>query len=269
MRRLIVLIALVPALSATILAANAPDALGEARRLYNLADYDGAERAAREALRIGTSIDSANVVLGRILLERFRRSADPADLAAAREALRVVNPTQLDARDRVELGLGWAEALFLEDRFGAAGESFEALIESTHVLGTAARERVLDWWATAIDRQAQLKPPTDRSALYQRIIDRMTNELTADPGSIPASYWIAAAARGCGDLDRAWNAALAAWVRAPLTRDRGVTLRGDLDRLMIHAIAPERAARVSRSDSKLALNDMLGEWETFKNAWSR
>ena len=162
-----------------------------------------------------------------------------------------------------------AEALFLEDRFGAAAELFDSLIDRAAVLGPAARERVLDWWATAIDRQAQVRPFGERGPLYLRVLDRMRMEQTNYPGSTPAAYWIVAASRGSGDLDRAWNAALAAWVRAPLADDRGVTLRGDLDRLVIHAIAPERAARLSPRDSKQALSGMLGDWEAFKNSWTR
>lgn len=268
MRQLIVLIAFA-SLLARPEAARAADPLHEARRLYNLAEYDAAERAAREAIRVGMSVDAAHVVLGRILLERFRRSADAADLSAAREALRSVNATALDARNRVELALGVAETLFLEERFGAAAEFFDGLVDRAAMLGAAARERVLDWWATSIDRQAQLRPVAERGPLYRRVLERMTIELTDDPGSTPAAYWTAAAARGSGDLDRAWNAAFAAWVRAPLASDRGVTLRGDLDRLMIQAIAPERAARLSPRDSKHALTGMLDEWEAFKSAWTR
>ena len=269
MRQLIAAIALAGAVVGHPLPLFGADALSEARRLYNLGEYDAAERAARDALRVAATLDSAHVVLGRILLERFRRSADAADLLAAREALRTANATVLDERDRVELALGMAEALFLEERFGAAAELFASLVDRSAVLGPAARERVLDWWATSIDRQAQVRPPAERGPLYQRVLERMLAELADDPGSTPASYWIVAAARGSGDLDRAWNAALAAWVRAPLARDRGVTLRGDLDRLVIHAIVPERAARLSPRDSKQAVSGMLGDWEAFKTAWSR
>jgi hypothetical protein len=263
------LVALAILVCAPAAAGAAADPLAEARRLYNLGDYDAAERAAREALRVPATADAARVVLGRSLLERYRRSADDQDLAAARESLRMVNATVLDARDRVELAVGVAEALFLEDRFGAAAELFDALVDGAAVLGASARERVLDWWATSVDRQAQMRPLAERGVLYQRVLARMALELAEDPGSTPAAYWIVAAARGSGDLDRAWNAALAAWVRAPLARDRGVALRGDLDRLVIQAIAPERAQRIAPRESKQALAGMLSEWETFKTSWSR
>ena len=264
-----VLVALAMLAGAPAAYASAADPLAEARRLYNVGEYENAEKLAREAIRVPATADTARVVLGRTLLERYRRSADDQDLSAARESLRMVNATVLDARDRVELELGVAEALFLEDRFGAAAELFDALVNRASVLGAAARERVLDWWATAVDRQAQLRPPPERGALSQRVLTRMATELADDPGSTPAAYWIVAAARGSGDLDRAWNAALAAWARAPMTRDRGVALRGDVDRLVIHAIAPERAQRIAPRESKQALAGMLTEWEAFKTSWSR
>ena len=269
MRRIIALVALAILAGASAVHAVAADPLAEARRLYNLGEYDTAERAAREALRVPATADAARVVLGRTLLERYRRSADDQDLSAARDSLRMVNASVLDVRDRVELALGHAEALFLEDRFGAAAELFDPLIDRATVLGAAARERVLDWWATSIDRQAQMRPVAERCVLYQRVLTRMSSELGEDPGSTPAAYWIVAASRGCGDLDRAWNAALAAWVRAPLARDRGVALRGDLDRLVIQAIAPERAHRIAPRESKQVLAGMLTEWEAFKTSWSR
>ena len=69
----------------------------------------------------------------------------------------------------------------------------------------------------------------------------MEKELAADSASAPAAYWLAAAARGTGNLDRALNAAMAGWVTAPLGRDHGAALRADLDRLMVQGIIPDRA----------------------------
>jgi hypothetical protein len=137
------------------------------------------------------------------------------------------------------------------------------------VLGTAAHERVLDWWATALDRHAQLRGMEDRPPIYARIVERMRAELALDAGSTPASYWLAAAARGAGDLDRAWQAALAGWVRASLAQDRGAALRADLDRLVTQAIVPERAARLKTADVRQAVAGMQNEWIAFKAGWSK
>jgi tetratricopeptide (TPR) repeat protein len=249
--------------------AAAADALAEARRLYNLGQYDLAARQAREAMKVPATMESARLVLGRVQLERFRRTADVADLTEAREALRAVNPEPLEHRERAELTLGLGEALFLEDRFGPASEVFERALDTSADLGADAHERVLDWWATALERLALSGARDARAPIYLRILERMGKELAADPSSAPAAYWLAAAARGAGNLDRAWNATMAGWVMAMLARDRGAALRADLDRLMVQGIIPERAARLQPRDWKPTAAVMLAEWEALKTSWTR
>ena len=260
-------------LAAAVMLAAAPlpaaDLLAEARRLYNLGQYDAAERAARDAAANVATLDRARVVLGRIHLERYRRSGDPADLVSARTALRAADPRALDARERLELTVGLAEALYFEDRFGAAADLFEPAIDGAAVLGPGAQDRILDWWATALDRQAQTRPGPDRGAIYDRLAERMTRQIQQDPGSTPAGYWLAASWRGRGDLDRALDAATAAWVRAIYARDRGIALRADLNRLVVEAILPERAARLGVREQTAALARMIAEWDAFKERWSR
>ena len=90
----------------------------------------------------------------------------------------------------------------------------------------------------------------------------MRDELTARPGSAAAAYWLAAAARAQGDLQAAWDAAEAGWVRASLATDRGAALRADLDRLMLVAIVPERARALAQPEDTLLL-----DWENFKERW--
>src|SRR5262245_13793473 len=163
--------------------AVAADQLAEARRLYNLGQYETAEKLAREAMAIPARADAARVVLGRIQLERYRQSSDPKDLRQARESLRGVDTAPLDAAERVELTVGLAEALYFEEKFGAAAQLFESVRQRSALLGTAAHERVLDWWATAVDRQAQTRQPDERPAIYARVLERMTEEIAEYPGS--------------------------------------------------------------------------------------
>jgi len=208
------------------------------------------------------------VVLGRVQLERYRQTAAPDHLTEAIAALRSVDARPLAPRERVELTIGMGEALYLEDRFGAAAAMFESVLDASAMLGSAAHERVLDWWATAVDRQALSRPSTERQSLYDRIVARMSAEIATDVGSAPAGYWLAAAIRGAGDLDGALNEATAGWVRATLGRDRGAVLRADLDRLMVQGILPDRAARLRGRDNSQALAGMVGEWEAFKARWA-
>jgi hypothetical protein len=260
---------LVVALVAVAAPLHAADPLADARRLYNQGQYDAAERAARDAARIPASAEGARVVLGRIQLERYRRSSAPAELSDAIAAFKVVDARRLDARERMELTIGLAEALYLEDRFGASASLFESALDGSAALGPLAHGRVLDWWATALDRQAQTRPASERQELYSRVTARMATEIAKEGGSPPAAYWLAAAARGAGDFDRAMNEAIAGWVRAQLAGDRGEALRADLDRLVLQGILRDRAARLPVRDHAQALAGMVGEWEAFKARWAR
>jgi hypothetical protein len=247
----------------------AADPLSDARRLYNQGQLDAAEQAARDAARFPATVDGARVVLGRIQLERYRRTPAAADLSGAISTLCEVNAGRLDARERIELAIGLAEGLYLEDRFGAASAFFESVLDDSDALGADAHQRVLDWWATSTDRYAQTRPMPERADIYERIATRMAQEISRDTGSQPAAYWLAASARGAGDTERALNQATAAWVRAALARDGGVALRADLERLVVDGILPDRANRLPVRDHTQALAGMVAEWEAFKSAWSR
>ena len=246
-----------------------PDQLATARRLYNQGQYDQALAAAHAAESDPASASSARLVIGRIRLERYRRTADGADLSDARTALRSLDARALDPRERTELQVGLAEILYLDDQFGAAAEMLEPVLDSTSALGADAHDRALDWWATSLERQAQTFAPADRAPTYRRIAGMMEGELHRDPSSSVGNYWIVAAARGAGDLDRAMAAASAAWLRAALMRDRGAALRTDIDRLVTLAVIPERAQHLSTRDKRQAVADMMTRWEAFKSAWNQ
>ncbi len=95
----------------------------------------------------------------------------------------------------------------------------------------------------------------------------MEQELRRDPASGPASYWLAASVRASGDLDRAWAAASAGWIRAALGRDRGVELRADLDKLVTLGIIPDKAARAPARDRRQTAASLAADWEAFKKIW--
>src|SRR6185503_9363996 len=181
-------------------AAAAPDPLATARRLYNEGNFDAALIAARQAAANPSRASSARLVLGRIHLERHRQSSMAGELENARTELRAVDPRALDSRERIELQIGLAALLYYEDQFGAAAELLDPIVSASATLAPDAHERALDWWATALDRQAQAS--TDRVAAFVRLTERMEQELKRDPASVSANYWLAAAARATGDLDR-------------------------------------------------------------------
>jgi hypothetical protein len=245
-------------------AGAADDPLAVARVLYNARDFDGAIAAAERARLLPQRSDSADLIAARAYLERYRQTAAPEDLASGRDRLRRLNTEGLDPRERTELLIGLGETLFFDDAPGAAADMFDVALSSSTTLDAQARERVLDWWATALDREARPRPEFERQALYQKIRDRMREELVADPATATASYWLSAAALGQGDPQSAWDAAQAAWVRAPLAFDRGAALKADLDRLVERGIAPERSKRLGKP-----VEVLQAEWQQFKDRWER
>lgn len=246
-----------------------PSQLVEARRLYNLGRYEAAIAAAEQAAQIATFHNPALLVLGRARLERYRQTAEPDELRVARDDLRGVDASRLDARDRLELVVGLGQALYLDGHFRAAAEVFSGAVDHASTLGPGARDQLLDWWATALERDAQTRSPADRPPFYDRIVTQMEQELKKDAGASSASYWLAAALRLRGDLDRAWDAALAGWVRSQLARDRGAALRPDLDLLMRDGIIPDRARKAANggTDPEQIAGAMTVEWEQFKEKW--
>lgn len=257
-------------------AATPRDALAQARLAYNEHRFDEAIAAAAEAGKSAELADSAAVVLARSLLERYHLSdaehRETSDLDRAREALKSVDAARLSASDHVEFLVGLGESLFFDQppRYSAAAEMFESALARAEAAPNTARETLFEWWAEALDREAQFVPEVDRKPLYTRILRRAESELARDPQSSVAVYWIAAASRGAEDLERALGAATAGWIRAGSLGARGVTLRDDLDRLVVNVILPERALQLAPGgDAQSALTILKAQWEELKKKWER
>src|SRR5581483_2030892 len=235
-------------------AAAADDPLARARQLYNDQQYEAAVNAAEQARLSPARAD----------LERYRSSEASDDLTNARIRLRRLDPAKFEPRERVEYLVGLGEALYCDGAFGAAADVFDSVLRGTDVIATDQRERVLDWWADALDHDARPRPDIDRQAVYRRVRARMDEELAMRPGNSAAAYWHAAAARAEGDLQAAWDASEAAWVRSPLASDGGARLRGDIDTLMQRGIIPERAKLTGVPPQRLQ-----ADWDQFKDRWQK
>jgi hypothetical protein len=90
--------------------------------------------------------------------------------------------------------------------------------------------------------------------------------------SRPATYWTVVATRGAGDLDAAWGAAIAGWIRAG-SQPEGQPLRADLERFVVQTLIPERAqARTGqRLDTKATVAEietLTGEWHAVTGHWT-
>ncbi len=241
-----------------------------ARQLYNQGKYDEAVKLAAKLRGDPANLNAANLVLGRSYLERFRQSSDRADLVAAREALREVRPSTLGGREQAEYLVGLGESLYLEESYGAAAEIFVTAFERSRELGPRGFNRVFDWWATCLDRLAQSGLVEDKDALYGEILFRAQAALAQTPSLAAPAYWLVVATRSLGDIVRAWDAAVAAWVRAPLGDDHGEALRADLDRVVLQAIIPERVRQLASTDQERERHAarLRLAWDEIKKDWS-
>lgn len=241
--------------------------LAKARTLYNQKQFDESIAAATLARRQPEIADVAAIVLARAHLERYRERSDPSDLGAAREALSAVRATSLDGRDQAELILALGQSLFLEDDFGAAAEMLESGLERAASADPALSEAMMEWWGSSIERLAGTKSRDPRHALFRRLFAGASAELARHPTSAAAIYWSAAALRGAGELERAWDAAVAGWVRSRLLGDRSTALRADLDRLVLEGIVPDRVRHLVSEQQAGAESQLKADWELVKEKW--
>jgi hypothetical protein len=261
-----VALAAVTSLAAPVLAQEAPArepaALAEARARYNAGDLGGAIAAAAEARGVPGAAHAASLVIGRAYLDRFRATADALDLASGREALASIDAAALAPADRAAWLVGLGQSLYLGGRPGAAAELFETALGDPVALTPADARALLDWWASALEQEADTAAASRGADIFARIEARMQAELVAAPGSAPANYWLAAAAFGAGRLESAWDLAAAGWVRVQAEPATAGAARADLDRLVLTAVVPALAPARGVAEETLA-----AEWALFKESW--
>ena len=163
-------------------------------------------------------------------------------------------------------------ALFLENQPGpAADDVHDRAADRARGLPTAEFDKLLEWWASTLSRVAESLSGAARKDAYAAMLAAVRGELERDPLSRPAAYWLVVAARGAGDFDGAWNAAVAGWIRAG-AQPEGQQLRSDLDRFVTQTLIPERAqARTGqRLDAKATMSEielMTAEWRAVTGRW--
>jgi hypothetical protein len=241
--------------------------LARARSLYNQRQFDGAIEAATIAQKTPSTADAATVVLARAHLERYRERANPDDLSAARVALGTVRVSNLDTRDHVDFLMALGEALFFEDDYGAAATLFESGIDRAIAQGLESGEAMLEWWGSAVERHADGLERDGRVTAFRRLRERMSRELSRNPGSAAAAYFLVVATRGSGEPLEAWDTAIAGWVRARLAGARSATLRADLDKLVLEGIIPDRVQTLPADRRARAESDLRAEWAVVKERW--
>ena len=175
----------------------------------------------------------------------------PASSTRRKANLRAVDSRALDQSERIELQVGLAALLYYEDRFGAAAELLEPVVDSSATLAPDAHERALDWWATALDRQAQAQPAGERATSISGSPNGWSSSCGAIPDRAPRTTgWPRPRAAPATSIAPGRRRP-PGWIRASLAPDGGVALKADLDRLVTTAIIPDRAARLPPREQAL------------------
>lgn len=264
--RALVLLVLWPA------AAAAQSDLERARAFYNAGQYDESITAASAARAKPGAVPSATLIAARARLERFRQKNNPADLAAARTDLVLLNPRILAPQEIIEWQIGLGTALFLDNQLGPAAEMFTTVLPTARLrLTDIELDKLLEWWAMALSRMAEANTGSSRKEAYAAIHAAVREELERNPLSATMSYWSVVAARGAGEFEAAWNAAVASWIRGGSQPD-GKQLRTDLERFVTQTLIPERAqARTGqRLDSKATQAEIAAQteqWRAIVDLW--
>jgi hypothetical protein len=247
--------------------------LERARTLYNAGQFDESIAAAATAKSKASAAPSATLIAARARLERFRQKHDPEDLGAARADLVSLNPGSLAQQEIIEWQIGLGTALFLENQPGPAAEMFATVLPSARdKLSPPELDKLVEWWASTAARVAESQTGSARKSAYDAMLADVREELERNPLSWPAAYWSVVAARGAGDLDGAWNAAVAAWIRAA-SQPEGQQHRDDLNRFVTQTLIPERAqARTGqRLDAKITQSEiatLTEQWRAIVEQWT-
>jgi len=246
--------------------------LERARALYNAGLFEESIVASASAKRKTAAAPSATLIAARARLELFRQKNDPQDLVAARADLASLDPRVLAPQEIIEWQIGLGTALFLEDQPGPAAEMFTTVLPTARArLPAAEFDKLLEWWANTLFRVAESQSGAARRDAYAAMLSAVRQELERDPLSRPTTYWVVIAARGAGDFDGAWNAAVTGWIRAG-SQPEGQPLRSDLDRFVTQTLIPERAqARTGqRLDAKATLVEisaLTDQWRAVGEQW--
>jgi len=253
--------------------AAAQSDLERARALYNAGQFDESIAAAAAAKSKASAAPSATLIAARARLARPPQKHYPEDLGAARADLVSLNPRSLAQQEIIEWQIGLGTALFLENQPGPAAEMFATVLPSARdKLSPPELDKLVEWWASTAARVAESQTGPARKEAYDAMLSDVREELERNPLSWPAAYWSAVAARGAGDLDGAWNAAVTAWIRAA-SQPEGQQHRDDLDRFATQTLIPERAqARTGqRLDAKITQSEIAAlteQWRAIVQQWA-
>ena len=243
--------------------------LARALSLYNDRQFDQAIEAASAARKSPETQDAGAVVLARAHLERYRRTGRSrgSQRRPGKPSARSGRPS-LEPRVRLEYLLAPRPGAVPRRRIRRGGHPLRQRRVFRRGSSTPrCGESFVDWWGSAVERQADVAAGALRVSLFNDLAEDMRTELGRSPESAAAVYWTAAALRGAGYSSAAWDAATSGWVRARLAGERAAMLRADLDKLVLQGVIPDRVRLLPPLERAAAESQLRADWELIKERW--
>ena len=229
----------------------------------------GDRRGDRRAPRSPDTAEMPRRSCSRARISSATASAPiPSDLSAAREALGTVRAASLDERDQLELLLALGESLFLEDDFGAAAEILESGLDARRQRRRSSPKSMLEWWGSAVERQASGLAPEPRRRAFARLVDRMQGELAqiADVGGRQLLDRRRPARRRRVDA-RVGRGGCRLGARAADRRPRASRSAPTSTSWSLQGVIPDRVRHIAQDQRAAAESQLKADWELVKERW--
>ena len=141
----------------------------KARALYNAGDYDGAIAAAGMAARAeATAVRCRRAGRGaRAPRTVSPRARTPRICRPHARRSTPFGPSVLSPRDQVDLLVGLGQSLYLSGSIRCRRGAVRHGARARRAAPARDRLLLLDWWATALDREAQAAPPDRRARVVR------------------------------------------------------------------------------------------------------
>ena len=247
--------------------AAAQSDLERARSLYNAGMFDESIAAAAVAKKKTAAAPSATLIAARARLELFRqKQRSPGPGGRARGSCFTESARSCAAGNHRVADWRSPPRCFSKISRDPPLRCSRPCLPTARGLPTGEFDKLLEWWASTLSRVAESLSGVARKDAYAAMLSAVRAELERDPLSRPATYWLVVAARGTGDFDGAWNAAVAGWIRAG-AQPEGQQLRSDLDRFVTQTLIPERAQ--SRTGQRLDAKATMSEIEAHDGGMAR
>jgi hypothetical protein len=244
---------------------RASEQILHAKYLYNAGYYQQAIDEARKVKADEPTAPQVDLLLSRSYTQLYRitKEAKHLDLARAHMLAALKGYPFEHPWENHELVTGLAEIHYWDDERGPAAELFHSVIlEGNKKIAPQSYANAVDWWASTLTGLIANMNPTDpiKVSTEKEIKSTIEKAYRQSYGGEPVlAYWMALVHVREGNVGKAWDVAVAGYVRAlpqshPDTEDISDKLANYIEQVIIPK-SPDRDNKLKR-------------WNAIKERWT-